>query len=148
MKAEKSKETDETQIRGLVENREKAVRAKDINALMSSQAPDILAFDLINPLQYIGLDALRKRAEEWLSSFEGPLGFEISDLGITASNGVAFCHCLNHVNGTTTAGQKIDMWWRATICLRKIDDKWMVTHEHNSVPFDMESGKASLGLKP
>jgi hypothetical protein len=29
------------------------------------------------------------------------------------------------------------MWWRTTICFRKIDGKWMVTHEHNSVPFDV-----------
>jgi hypothetical protein len=32
--------------------------------------------------------------------------------------------------------------------LRKIDEKRMVTHEHNSVPFDVESGKASLDFKP
>ena len=40
------------------------------------------------------------------------------------------------------------MWVRATVCYRKIDGTWMVTHEHNSVPFDVESGKASLDLKP
>jgi ketosteroid isomerase-like protein len=40
------------------------------------------------------------------------------------------------------------MWWRTTVCFRKLDGKWMVTHEHNSVPFDVESGKASLDLKP
>lgn len=37
---------------------------------------------------------------------------------------------------------------KTTICFRKLDGKWMVTHEHNSVPFDVESGKASLDLKP
>jgi ketosteroid isomerase-like protein len=36
----------------------------------------------------------------------------------------------------------------ATVCFHKIDAKWMVTHEHNSVPFDVESGKASLDFKP
>jgi ketosteroid isomerase-like protein len=40
------------------------------------------------------------------------------------------------------------MWWRTTVCFRKIDEKWMVTREHNSVPFDPKSGKASLDLKP
>ena len=40
------------------------------------------------------------------------------------------------------------MWIRATLCYRKIDGKWMVTHEHVSVPFDPESGQASLDLKP
>lgn len=36
----------------------------------------------------------------------------------------------------------------ATVCFHKIDEKWMVTHEHNSVPFDAKSGKASLDFKP
>ena len=40
------------------------------------------------------------------------------------------------------------MWVRATTCYRKIDGTWMITHEHQSVPFDTESGKASLDLEP
>lgn len=34
------------------------------------------------------------------------------------------------------------------MCCRKIDSKWMIVHEHDSVPFDMETGKASIDLKP
>lgn len=143
-----SKANNEAQIRQLMDDQVKAIRAKDSNAVMSDFAPDALLFDLINPLQYVGADAGRKRAEEWLSSFQGPLGYEIRDLGITASDDVAFCHSLNKVNGTTKDGKKIEMWWRATVCFRKIDGKWMVTHEHSSVPFDMKSSKASFDLKP
>lgn len=61
---------------------------------------------------------------------------------------MAFCHFLYRVTGTLAAGGDVDMWVRATVCYRKIDGTWMVTHEHNSVPFDVESGKASLDLKP
>jgi ketosteroid isomerase-like protein len=61
---------------------------------------------------------------------------------------VAFCHFLNGVQGTTTAGKQVDMWWRATACCRKSDSKWTIVHEHDSVPFDMETGKASIDLKP
>ena len=136
------------QIRALIDDQIKAVRAKDVSGLLASYAPDVLVFDLVKPLQYHGSDALRKRAAEWLSSFEGPVGYEVRDLSITAGDDVAFCHSLNRVTGTTTQGKKIDMSWRATLCCRKIDGKWMVTHGHSSVPFDMESGKASLDLKP
>ena len=139
---------DEVQIRALIDDRLKAVRAKDINGAMSSSASDILSFDVIDPLQYVGLHALRKRLEGWFASFQGPIGHEICELNITAGNDVAFSHSLNRVIGTKTDGNKIDMYWRATGCYRKIDGKWMVTHEHNSVPFDPESGKATLDLKP
>ncbi len=74
--------------------------------------------------------------------------YEIRDLSIATGDDVAFSHSLNRVNATKTGGQKIDMWWRATICYRKLGDRWVVAHEHNSVPFDPESGKASLSLKP
>lgn len=140
--------TGEDQIRALIDDRVKAVRAKDIEGAMSSSAPDIVSFDVINPLQYVGLEALGKRLEDWFSSFQGPIGHEICELNITAGDDVAFSHSLNRVIGTKTDGQKIEMYWRATGCYRKIDGKWMVTHEHNSVPFDPQNGKASLDLKP
>ena len=76
------------------------------------------------------------------------MGYEIRDLEITASNDVAFCHFLNHVTGTTNDGKQIDMWWRATAGFRKLAGQWMLTHEHDSVPFDMESGLASVDLQP
>ena len=70
------------------------------------------------------------------------------NLTIAASGDVAFCHSLNHIDGTKTDGQKIAMWWRATVCFRKLDGAWQVTHEHSSVPVDMNTGKASLDLNP
>ena len=143
-----SKTPDEPHIRALIDDRAKAIRDKNVNGAISSIAPDILSFDVVNPLQQMGSDASKKRAEDWFSSFEGPIDYEIRDLSITAGDSAAFSHGLSHVSATRTDGGQLDMWWRTTVCFRKIDEKWMVTHEHNSVPFDVESGKASLDLKP
>jgi uncharacterized protein (TIGR02246 family) len=137
----------EAQIRALMDDRVNAVRAKDVNVAMSSIAPDILSFDVVGPLQRFGSDALA-RAEEWFSSFQGPIGYEIRDLNINVGDDVAFAHGLSHVSATKTGGGLLDMWWRTTLGFRKFDCKWTVTHEHNSVPFDVKSGKASLDLKP
>ena len=143
-----SKTTDEAQLRALIDNRAKAVRDKNVDEAISRVAPDILSFDVVNPFQQMGSDASKRRAEDWFSSFEGPIGYEIRDLSITAGHDVAFSHGLSHVSATKTDGGQLDMWWRTTLCFRKIDEKWMVTHEHNSVPFDVESGKATLDFKP
>ncbi|MEH2358344.1 YybH family protein [Nostoc sp.] len=148
MTTENSKSNNEAQIRTIIEERVKAVRDKDINALLSNHAPDILSFDVINPLQYIGVDTVRERAKKWVSSYQGSIGYEILDLNITTGETVAFCHYLYRVSGTLTDGRKVEMWVRATVCLREIDGKWMIVHEHQSVPFDPETGKASLNLKP
>jgi ketosteroid isomerase-like protein len=145
---ENSQATDEAHIRAIVEARVESVRNQDIKALLSNHAPDILAFDVLNPLQYSGLDKVRERAEKWLSSYQGAIGYEIRDLGITTSAGVAFGHYLYRVSGTLRDGGEVNMWVRATVCLRKVDGKWMIEHEHQSVPFDVETGKASLDLQP
>ena len=143
-----SKTTNETQIRALIDARVKAVRDKNADEAISTSAPNIVLFDVVNPFQQIGSVASKKRAEDWFSSFKGPISYEIADLGITAGDNVAFSHGLSHVSATKTDGGQLDMWWRTTVCFAKIDEKWTVMHEHNSVPFDVESGKATLDFKP
>ncbi len=143
-----SKTSDEAQIRKLIDDREKAVRARDVDGSVANIAPEIVCFDVVNPLQHFGSDAIKKRANEWFASFEGAIGYETNELSITAGDDVAFSHGLSHVSAMKIGGGQLDMWWRTTVCYRKIDEKWTVTHEHNSVPFEVESGKASLDLKP
>jgi ketosteroid isomerase-like protein len=106
MAAEKNKAIDEAQIRELIDNWAKALRAKDINELMSHYTPDILVFDLAPPLQYKGTDAYRKNFEEWFPSFQGPVGYEIRDLRITTGDDVAFSHSLNRISGARTSAEK------------------------------------------
>ncbi len=140
--------TSDVQIRELVALRAQATRDKDVDAAMSYFAEDIVSFDVVNPLQYSGSKAMRTRTGEWFSSFEGPIGYVNHELTVAAGEDVAFIHSLNQVDATRKDGQALKMWWRSTVCYRKIGGKWMVTHEHNSVPFDVETGKASLGLEP
>ena len=41
------------------------------------------------------------------------------------------------------------MWFRSTVCLRKHDGSWPITHEHTSTPFHMdESLRAAVELQP
>lgn len=148
MTTENCRAANESEIRALIDDRTKAVRAKDSVGATSGIAPDILTFDVVNPLQQIGSTASRKRADEWFSSFRDQIGYEIRDLDITAGDDVAFSHGLYRVSATKTDGGQLDMWWRTTVCFRKVEGKWMVTHEHNSVPFDPKGGKASLDLEP
>src|SRR5207253_2497999 len=113
---QETRNTDEAQIRNILSNWAGAVRVRDSEGLLANVAPGILLFDLINPLQSRGSDALKKRAEEWLSSFQGAIDYETRDLSITMGDDVAFCHSLNRVRGTIRDGKIIDMWWRATVC--------------------------------
>jgi len=72
----------------------------------------------------------------------------MGDLTIAAGDEVAFSRSLTHISGTRTDGEKTDVWVRTTVGFRKIDNQWKATHEHISVPYDMETFKASVDLKP
>src|SRR5258707_2967038 len=73
--------TDEAQIRALVENRVKAVHAKDLSAATANIAPkDYVQFGVVNPLQITGAETMRDRARAWFAAYQGPIGFEIRDL--------------------------------------------------------------------
>jgi ketosteroid isomerase-like protein len=85
-------------------------------------------------LQRIGAEALRARAAEWLGWYDGPVGYDIRDLRVTAGDDTAFASYLYRVTGTMTNGSAVDMW--------------AIAHEHTSVPFDAESGQTALDLAP
>jgi uncharacterized protein (TIGR02246 family) len=139
---------EESGIRQLIDGFQRAIRAKDLGGVLSVYAPDIVSFDLVPPMQHVGIAAYRRPWEETFASFEGPIGYEVSDLHITATDEVAFSHSLNRMRGTTKDGQRISVWVRWTACFRRLDGRWLVTHEQVSVPIDMDSGRALLDLEP
>jgi uncharacterized protein (TIGR02246 family) len=138
----------ETEIRDLIEGRAAAVRAKDVAMATSLFSSDALTFDVVNPMQRVGVDDVRPRTEQWFASFHGPIGYETRDVRVTAGDDVAFAHFTYRVSGTLASGEELGMWNRATLCFRKIDGKWRIMHEHDSVPFDPETGLASTNLEP
>jgi ketosteroid isomerase-like protein len=45
-------------------------------------------------------------------------------------------------------GEDQDLWFRTTMCLRKINARWRIVHDHSSVPFYMDgSYRAAVDLK-
>jgi uncharacterized protein (TIGR02246 family) len=150
MSTANTKTIEEGQIRAVIEDWANALRAKDADSVVSQYTTDSVKFILAPPLQYTRDNPFDKKGlEEWFSSFQGPIHYENRDLNITADDRVAFCHSLGRMIATTTKGPKIDIWFRHTLCFRKIDGRWKITHEHSSVPFYMDgSHKAAVDLKP
>ena len=140
----------EAQIRLLIDQWANALRTKDADKSVSHYAADNVMFVMAPPLQYTPETSPGTQGvEEWFATWDGPLGYEIRDLKITATDDVAFSHSLNRMSGTKTDGEKVDMWLRATLCFRKIGGQWKIAHEHESVPFYMDgSYKAAVDLKP
>ena len=140
--------TAEAEIRARIDDWAKATRAKDVDAIMASYAPDTLSFDCHSHLQFKGAAALRKHLEACMPCMQGPMSFEIHDLNVAAHGDVAFCHYLARYGATGPSGEEHAGWLRVTVCLRKVWGAWLIVHDHCSVPFDPQSGKAMLDQAP
>ncbi len=148
MKVEENRITEEAAIQRLLDAGIQSIRDKNIDGVMALYAPDVVSFDIVPPLRYVGAAAFRKLWEQVFASAQGPIGYELHDLHITVGEDVAFSYSLNRISGTMNNGQKTDVWLRWTACFRKINGKWLIVHHQNSVPVDLAHGTAVLDLKP
>ena len=142
--------TDETQIREIIEARAALLKSGDVHAIVSYYAPGVVQFTLAPPLQQRTDARDPEPLRRWLSTFQAPPIREVTQLHITAGPEVAFAtsiDCLSATPRGMTEGFRL--WYRVTLGLRKIDGQWLITHEHQSVPFEMDgSFRASVDLQP
>ena len=126
----------QTTFTALLETRVEACRTKDIDLLMSLYSPDIVYFDIVLPHQFVGADAVRSNFLRWFAEYQGDIGLETHDLSVTVDGDLAFAHMLHADSGTRRGGQDMEVWLRATVCARRIDDRWQIIHEHVSFPIN------------
>jgi PhnB protein len=141
---------EEAAIDSTIRARLRALSAKDAEAVFDCQTSDFVCYSLAPPLVstggFEGLDA-------WFDSWAGPIGYELRDLAITASPGVAFAHALVRMTGRKTGGAEggveVDLWFRQTLGLRRDGATWKIAHEHDSTPFYMDGSlRAAVDLRP
>ena len=136
------------EVRALLASWSEAIRLKDIDRLMALYAPEIVYFDVVPPLQYTGSTAVRRNFLRWFDAWQSAIGVEIRDLTIVASGDIAVASMLHRTSGTLKNGHEIGYWLRATLCCHRVNDRWMITHEHISLPVDVASGRAAMDLVP
>lgn len=119
---------------------------KDAGAIVGCYAIDAVIYSLAPPLKdkidHAGTIA-------WLATWDGPITFDAEDVDLVVGDGLAWSTALNRMRGTKTDGTKEDIWFRTTMCFRKIDGAWRIVHDHSSTPFYMDGSlKAAVDLKP
>jgi ketosteroid isomerase-like protein len=138
----------QAEIARILSSQREAMRAKDIERLMSHYSRDIVYFDVVPPLQFVGTSALRTRFLQWFASWEGAIDMEISDLRIVASGDVAVACRFSRAVGTLKGGRQAASWVRATSCCQRSGREWLIVHEHVSWPVDPATGQGVMNLVP
>ncbi|MGH3499564.1 MAG: YybH family protein [Nocardioidaceae bacterium] len=85
----------------------------------------------------------------WLATWDGQIRYEVAQLHVTVSGDAAFAHSIDRMAGKRVDAPATDLWFRVTLGLGRSAGRWLITHEHQSVPFAMDgSDKALLDLTP
>lgn len=138
------------EIREVIEGRAARLSEGDVRGFLAYAAPEVVTYSLAPPLGERVDSSDPTPLEQWLATFEAPPRREVTQLEITADGDVAFATSIDSMSatpkGTTDA---FTLWYRVTLGLRRIDGRWLVAHEHESVPFQMDgSFAAAIDLKP
>jgi ketosteroid isomerase-like protein len=125
---------DESQIRNLLEQWALATRQGRTPDVLKRHAPDLLVYDVLPPMKYEGAETYRRSWDDWQPATRGQARFDLEDLSVTAGAEVAYATCFIRCGGTLTSGRTFEDVVRATFCLRKARDGWLVAHQHVSKP--------------
>ena len=129
----KANEINEIQIRKLIENWAMAVRNKDMEKILAHHSEDIVMYDVPEPFKSEGIEAYRKTWDLFFTYTK--LGvFDIQELHIVADENVAFCFATMKCSDKSDTTEFVELPFRLTIGLRKINNQWTIVHEHHSIP--------------
>lgn len=123
----------EKDIRQLIEDWAAAVRDGDLERVLAHHSPDIVMYDVPMPFQSIGIGEYRKTWDMFFNCAK-PGAFDIQELHIIADQNVAFCYATMKCGDKSNSADYVDLYFRLTVGLRKINDEWTIVHEHHSVP--------------
>jgi uncharacterized protein (TIGR02246 family) len=125
--------TDAEAIRQLILRWADAAHTGDMATVLADHDPDIVQFDV--PLPHDGVRGIDAYRETWPPFFEwqrqGAV-LQIVELDVTSGADVAFAYALARCGTPEDLAANPDNRLRMTFGLRKLDGRWVVTHEHGS----------------
>jgi ketosteroid isomerase-like protein len=130
----------EEQIRRLLEAWASATRQNRKSEVLANHSANVLIYDVLAPMKYEGAETYRRSWDEWQPDTQGEGQFGLEDLSIKAGEDVAFATSFIRCGGTLPDGRTFEDLVRATFCLQKQSNSWVITHQHISKPVQLGVG--------
>lgn len=121
-------------VRVVIESWAAAVRARDYDGILRNHSSDFVMFDVPPPFESVGLDEYRKTWDLFFGCNAGDIRFDIRDMTVEAGTDVAFAFARMQCLTPNGSGGLVPLDFRLTLGLKKIDEQWIIVHEHHSVP--------------
>jgi len=125
----------------------KLIAATSADEAMTFQdEKEIVLYDYVMPLQYVGGKAVRADFEKFFSNAKNVKADFVS-LHVVADGNVGVAYSIQHFTWTDKDGKPGEGTFRVTDGWHKVKDQWKLFHTHVSFPLNPESGKAEMNLK-
>jgi ketosteroid isomerase-like protein len=137
---------DVSAIRGEIERFRQSVLRKDMSGISRYywHSPQLVVFDVITPLSYVGWDSFREDWEGFFVDFRTISLYDWTDVQVEASGDLGYVRAFIHMKGELKNGEQLEMKVRDTAIFRRIDGRWVVVHDHGSVPFDSFQSRRAI----
>ena len=134
------------EIRAAQQSIATGAEARNLDTIMSNylRSDKLFVFDVYPPRAYIGYDAFRKDWSNFLAGLKGPITYQMVDMDVDTDGKLGYVHVIEHIVGTGTEGKPVEINMRVTELYRKVHGKWLIEHEHASVPVDIKTDKADI----
>ena len=120
----------EVRIRTLIEEKDRALCAKDLEGVLAHYDADLVFFELKPSVRIEGSRGLRRVWQACMPHLPAAFHIETRDLVITVAGELAVTHRLFRV---PEVAREHPSWIREIVVLRHADGEWRIVHEHCSV---------------
>ena len=96
--------------------------------------------------EFVGLPAIRADVGSQLAGMSN-IHAEILQIVVKADGKLGFAHSVQRFTGKAKDGSNIELVFRESDCFEKKKGRWLLVHQHLSVPFDPATGKAVFNSK-
>jgi ketosteroid isomerase-like protein len=132
-----------TEITALEHQCAAATSADELMAKCYDSSSEVSVYDLTPPREFVGPKAVHDDFDTFFQSVKNPK-VEFINLHVYTDGKLGFARSIQHFTGTNKEGKPMDLTFRVTDCLHKVNGKWKILHTHVSFPVDLATGKAEL----
>ena len=120
----------EVRIRALIEKKDRALRAKDLEGVLAHYDADLVFFDSKPSVRIEGSRGLRRIWQACMPHLPSDFHIETRDFVVTVAGELAVTHRLFRV---PEVARERAGWIREITVLRYTAGEWRIVHEHSSV---------------
>lgn len=133
-------------VEGVLEKYKRAIFERDMESFLTIYDENVHIYDCWAKWESKGISLWRENVVNWFNGMreEGELlKVDVRDVTLEENTNLAFVHCaITFAAYNEKSEEKLrQITNRFTFGLKKVNGFWLITHEHSSLPIDMETGR-------